>query len=808
MVQSFDNPALTSVHKLECLERLGNGLGAGRYKGKLRNQRVVVILPAHGDRRAFVAWATRLGQVEHPGLPRLEHLEESDPSFAAFTYIEGETLDDRLNSGRGFSDIEALGVIFQIAAALRALHRQGLPHTHISARHVILSPRNNAVDLAQLVSALPPRSEIRDAQIEEDLEALGRLLYRCLSEGSFTTQGPLAGSRDELALERREVLKSLAIRRHFQCVDDFVASLLPHLQALIDQGVASASSELERESGFAREVERYEREQRELETRLRSVRSWLHESAARIEASEAQRAALQKREGALVNLELELSMLLERPLRRRDRGSRDSVERRVIADLGLTPLSAAAYCAPPAPSRMPSPARPVESEWKSAIRSEARSDNRDAHLEVSTPRLTPEIAAPSHTNSHNDSAVSRTPTGQHTALQPIRESEFESSHESAQLPQPTENKQEFARQPSRYARRTSLKNLELWIALGLAVTFGIALIVVLVRTSPNSNTTEPKPDAAILAAAIAVDAAIQDATVLDAEILDAAVPDAEIPDVAIPDAEIPDAEVLDFPEIPIPQNTPVELGTPPAGMVAVQPGVVKTGLTDDQRAELRALCKVDFAGHALGKDCSSASFANEPANEVEVAGFYIDKYEVSQADYERCRLAGKCKRLKLHWDMTTQPATALTREMAEAYCTWRNARLPTAEEWLLAARGSDDRIYPWGDEPVLSSTGKDGARANCGEFARGERRGSPIDGYKYASPVNAFDPQGQSPSGAMNMAGNAREWTQSTIDDKAVVMGGSWRDLPHELRVTRRELLAPNFTDNDLGLRCALSPKP
>jgi len=297
--------------------------------------------------------------------------------------------------------------------------------------------------------------------------------------------------------------------------------------------------------------------------------------------------------------------------------------------------------------------------------------------------------------------------------------------------------------------------------------------------APEAPSAEPIPDAAAPAVAAPADAGVADAQ-----------PDASWnPDETFDPVDVTDAD---------------ELGRPPHGMVAVPAGLVHTGLAEPQRAAAEARCLEDLADYPKAWCAERLASTVEPAGPPRPVGpLFADLLEVSQAQYGDCVATGACEALRLHWDLKTQPATGLTRDMAAAYCTWRDARLPTADEWLYVARGGDQRLYPWGDEPP--GTGRD-ARANYGRFTHKGGLPDRADRNKYASPVDTFGGPGASPFGARDMAGNVREWTTTEVDGQGITMGGGWREAPFELRVTRREPTPLGTVRNDLGFRCVADP--
>jgi formylglycine-generating enzyme required for sulfatase activity len=145
----------------------------------------------------------------------------------------------------------------------------------------------------------------------------------------------------------------------------------------------------------------------------------------------------------------------------------------------------------------------------------------------------------------------------------------------------------------------------------------------------------------------------------------------------------------------------------------------------------------------------------KPAHVVNVKPFFIDRTEVTNEQYQKFIDAGNYapppswQGKRFPEGTGALPVTDVTWDDANAYATWAGKRLPTEEEWEFAARGADDRrIYPWGEEWIAdaSNSKSDGAD---------QRR---------LAPVGQF-PKGASPFGALDMSGNAWEWTASVFKE-------------------------------------------
>lgn len=201
---------------------------------------------------------------------------------------------------------------------------------------------------------------------------------------------------------------------------------------------------------------------------------------------------------------------------------------------------------------------------------------------------------------------------------------------------------------------------------------------------------------------------------------------------------------------------------------------------------------------------------------VNLPDYYIDKFETTNSDYGECVNDGICSpptrfdspSSSLYFgnpEFASYPVIYVTWDMADTFCRWRDARLPTEAEWEKAARGADGRIYPWGNEFIAGMSNF--CDVNC---PRESKNTNYNDGYADTSPVGAF-PEGQSPYGIFDMSGNVYEWVADSFypmsTQEMVIRGGAWSDI-NGVNATSRATFTPSSAYEFLGFRCARDDKP
>jgi len=170
--------------------------------------------------------------------------------------------------------------------------------------------------------------------------------------------------------------------------------------------------------------------------------------------------------------------------------------------------------------------------------------------------------------------------------------------------------------------------------------------------------------------------------------------------------------------------------------------------------------------------------------EIDLPAFFIDKYEVTNEQYSKVNADH-------HHDYVAGeehlPAVWVSQLEAVEYCETIGKRLPTEEEWEKAARGTDGRIYPWGNkfDPAAAVT----SETASWPVAVGSR------------------PKGASPYGAMDMSGNVWEWTATYSDRYVILRGGSYFEDGSYAKVTSALRSIPDDSKQYVGFRCVKSDK-
>ncbi|MCJ7717453.1 MAG: formylglycine-generating enzyme family protein [Anaerolineales bacterium] len=259
-------------------------------------------------------------------------------------------------------------------------------------------------------------------------------------------------------------------------------------------------------------------------------------------------------------------------------------------------------------------------------------------------------------------------------------------------------------------------------------------------------------------------------------------------------------------------------------MVFVPKGEFSMGIDVDGMHFALQLCKT--ARLEMGPACLGTSYGDEmPVHPVKLDAFWIDQTEVTNQGYlgcvedQVCSLPsdlGSFTREKYFGDSfyADYPVVWITRDQAVEYCSWAGGRLPTEAEWEYAARGPESRTFPWGEE--FESSRANYCDASC---AAGVFDPSYDDGFPETAPVGSF-PTGMSWCGALDMAGNVREWVADwfyyysadpqtnpvgPVDgDKHTAKGGCWLDSPENLRASNRGQNTRDYTRHKVGFRCVM----
>jgi len=263
-----------------------------------------------------------------------------------------------------------------------------------------------------------------------------------------------------------------------------------------------------------------------------------------------------------------------------------------------------------------------------------------------------------------------------------------------------------------------------------------------------------------------------------------------------------------------------EIQPPPTSMVLIPAGEFTMGTDPANKLFIKYGWEADW-------------FSDEmPQRKIFLDAYYIDKHEVTVAEYQKFIEAGGYQK-KDYWteegwrfinttnrtepwywgtdeiwkdfNAPGQPVVGVTLYEAMAYAKWAQKRLPTEAEWEKAARGTDGRLWPWGNE-------WDVKKVNSWE-----------SGLHKPTPVGKY-PKGASPYGIMDVAGNVWEWCadrydpeyyshialvnpKSEIGETYTLRGGAWNGNAAVVRCAVRYSYAPTSAHYAVGFRCAKSPE-
>jgi formylglycine-generating enzyme required for sulfatase activity len=234
------------------------------------------------------------------------------------------------------------------------------------------------------------------------------------------------------------------------------------------------------------------------------------------------------------------------------------------------------------------------------------------------------------------------------------------------------------------------------------------------------------------------------------------------------------------------------------------------------------MCDVPAGVFVMG--CASQSYFcfdyEKPGHDVALSAYKIDKYDVTAADYKVCVESGGCTlpanvnnvcNERCNYAVAGRedhPINCVRWEQAGDYCVWAGKRLPTEAEWEKAARGTDGRLYPWGND-ALSYDCEHAVSNACVPQPAG------------TAPVGS-KPKGVSPVGAMDMAGNIRQWVWDYYDEYYynyspaadprgpeegryhVVRGDFWWEATaNDYTSLRSAIFVDEYWSETLGFRCA-----
>ncbi len=251
-----------------------------------------------------------------------------------------------------------------------------------------------------------------------------------------------------------------------------------------------------------------------------------------------------------------------------------------------------------------------------------------------------------------------------------------------------------------------------------------------------------------------------------------------------------------------------------------------SAIKDDAKENMVFIPEGSFTmGFKIDNDHEWGDMDEEPVHQVTLSSYWIDKYEVTSSNFAKFLNENKNEAhrfIEITPSVTVQfeddvyeprkglenyPVNRVSWFGAEAYCKWKGKRLPTEAEWEKAARGTDQRIFPWGNEFP------DNSRVTF-------RRKFSEKGFQVMEPVDGMK-NGISPYGVHQMSGNVWEWVSDWFDSAAyqdenrtdpkgpelgiskVLRGGNWYYKAYYMRTTYRFNEKPEIFKVWQGFRCA-----
>jgi formylglycine-generating enzyme required for sulfatase activity len=219
----------------------------------------------------------------------------------------------------------------------------------------------------------------------------------------------------------------------------------------------------------------------------------------------------------------------------------------------------------------------------------------------------------------------------------------------------------------------------------------------------------------------------------------------------------------------------------------------------------------------MGSPDGEGNKNEHPRHQVYLDAFYMDKFEVTVARYaEFIRAKNRAK--PAFWDLVVSgkhgnlPVVGVEWWDAKTYCEWVGKRLPTEAEWEKAARGTEGRTYPWGNDQPTARHANFGKGYTTNAY---DDRLAPVDSYE----------AGKSPNGLHHMAGNVWEWTADWYGKEyygksparnptgpsggeyRVIRGGSWNDVPMNVRSAHRLRNTPPSTRLGSSIWGSVAPR-